>query len=72
MKRLFKHGDVAYIVITEQPVEKFGKEEPDMEYVKMYRDWLKSDHVLRTPTHFIFCETVQDIEWEDIIEDAAE
>jgi hypothetical protein len=72
MKRLIKHGDVAYIVITEQPVEKFGKEEPDMEYVKMYRDWLKSDHVLRTPTHFIFCETVQDVEWEDIIEEAVE
>lgn len=35
-----------------------------MEYVQLYRDWVGADHVLRTPTHFLFCETVQSIEFE--------
>ena len=67
MKRLIKHNDVAYILITEDPIEKFGKEEPNMEHVKVFRDWVKADHVLRTQTHFLFCETITDVEWEDVV-----
>jgi hypothetical protein len=37
-----------------------------MEYVQLYRDWVGADHVLRTPTHFLFCETIQEAEFEMI------
>jgi hypothetical protein len=37
-----------------------------MEYVQMYRDWVGADHVLRTATHFLFCETVPTVEFETI------
>jgi len=67
-----KHGDNAYIVVAESLISKFGTEEPDMEYVKVFRDWLKADHVLRTQTHFLFCETIQDVEWEDVVEETLE
>jgi hypothetical protein len=40
--------------------------EPDMEQVKLYRDWCGADHVLRDQTHFIFCQTIEDIEWEEL------
>jgi hypothetical protein len=72
MKRMMKHGDNAYIVVAESLISKFGTEEPDMEYVKVFRDWLKADHVLRTQTHFLFCETIQDVEWEDVVEETLE
>jgi hypothetical protein len=25
-------------------------------------EWVRADHVLRSDTHFIFCETIQDAE----------
>jgi hypothetical protein len=67
MKQLMKHGDNAYLLIRQLPIEKFGKEEPNMEHVKVFRDWVKADHVLRTQTHFLFCETITDVEWEDVV-----
>jgi hypothetical protein len=72
MKQLMKHGDKAYLLIRQLPIEKFGKDEPNMENVKTFRDWVKADHVLRTHTHFLFCETIQDTEWEDIIQETVE
>jgi len=32
----------------------------------MWRDYLDCDHVLRDQTHFIFVETIQDVEYEEI------
>ena len=31
-----------------------------MDILKEYRDYLGGDHVLRTPTHFQICETIQE------------
>jgi len=69
MKSVYKHNDTAYIPLSQVAVTKFihkDGEQPDMEYVKAYRDWVGADHVLRTQSHFMFCETIQDAEWEDI------
>lgn len=62
------YGDNAYIVLKRRLAEQFNTNgnTPNMEYLKEYRDWIGADHVLRDQTHFIFCETVQDIEWEDL------
>ena len=62
------HGDNAYIVLKRKLAEQFNtnRNMPDIEYLKEYRDWIGADHVLRDQTHFIFCETIQDIEWEDL------
>jgi hypothetical protein len=35
----------------------------------MYRDWVGADHVLRDATHYMFCETIQDVEFEMIKDD---
>jgi hypothetical protein len=39
-----------------------------MELCQAFRDYLGCDHVLRTQTHFLFCETIEDAEeveyWE--------
>ena len=69
MRSIYKHGDSAYIVLKQKPISHFARkigEQPDMEYVKLYMEWVQADHVLRSETHFMFCETIQEAE---IIED---
>ena len=61
------NGGKAYIVLREFPIEKFNMEEAiNMDWVKACRDWAGADHVLRTHSHFVFCETITDVEWEEI------
>jgi len=69
MKQLYKHEDKAYLILRRIGEWRFQKKltEPiDMERVKMFRDWVGADHVLRDQTHFIFCETIPDIEFEEL------
>jgi hypothetical protein len=69
MKTVYKHGDAAYIILKQKPISHFARklgELPNMDYVKMYMEWVQADHVLRSETHFMFCETIQEAE---IIED---
>ena len=39
-----------------------GSNRLNMELCQAYRDYLDCDHVLRTQTHFLFCETIEDAE----------
>jgi hypothetical protein len=69
MTPLYYHNKEAYIVKRSVLIHHFAStlnDEPNMEYVQMYRDWVGADHVLRTPTHFLFCETVQSVEFEEL------
>jgi hypothetical protein len=63
------HNDTAYQILRAQTISHFAPrldENPNMEYVQMYRDWVGADHVLRTPSHFLFCETIAEAEFEII------
>lgn len=66
-KQLYKHNDKLYLINRKIPVDYFIKEGTiHMDFVKCWRDWLKCDHVLKLQTHFLFVETVEDIEFEEI------
>jgi outer membrane protein assembly factor BamD (BamD/ComL family) len=55
MKPVYMHGGNAYIIVGQKPVNHFAKtfgDHPNMEYVQMYMNWLKCDHVLNNQTHF--------------------
>jgi hypothetical protein len=70
MKQIYIHEDKAYIILRKIGEWRFQKklDNPiDMERVKMFRDWVGADHVLRDKTHFLFCETIEDIEWEELL-----
>ena len=72
MKQLFRHLDNCYLIHTSMPIHYFTNKngEIDMEWVKMWRDHIHNvDHVLKTDTHFLFTETIQDAE---IIEEVVE
>jgi hypothetical protein len=67
MRQVYKHGDGAYIVLDQKLISHFAKkldDAPNMEYVQMYMQWRGADHVLRSNTHFMFCETIQDAQYE--------
>jgi len=56
-------NDNAYIVKREIPIHNFeqkGTNRLNMELLAAYRDYLGCDHVLRTQTHFLMCETIED------------
>ena len=58
-------NDKAYIVKLEVSVSTFevkGQNRLNMELLQAYRDYLGCDHVLRTPTHFLMCETIPEAE----------
>jgi len=67
MRPVYRHNDKAYIILRRVHESRFSSKldsPPNMEYVQMYRDWCGADHVLRDSTHFLFCETIQDINFE--------
>jgi hypothetical protein len=69
MRPIYRHGDNAYIIVKQTLIQHFCKvigEEPNMEYVQLYMQSLGCDHVLRNETHFMFCETIQDADIDDM------
>ena len=69
VKQVYKHGDAAYIILSQRPIYSFAATmdaEPDMNIVQEYMKWVGADHVLRSPTHFMFCETIPDVDFEII------
>ena len=65
MKHLYKHNDKCYFIHRSISLSRFTNNEGiiDLEGVKLWRDGLPFvDHVLRTDTHFLFAETIQDAE----------
>ena len=58
-------ADAAYRVKQDIIIEKFvikGTDQINMDLVQAYRDWKGCDHVLRSQTHFMFCQTIQEAE----------
>lgn len=69
MKQIYKHEDKAYIILRRIGEWRFQhklSQPVDMELVKVFRDWVGADHVLRDKTYFMFCETIQDVEFEEL------
>ena len=55
----------AYVVKRETPTHMFAQKNSNrlnMELLQAWRDYLGCDHVLRTPSHFLMCETIPDAE----------
>ena len=69
MKRLYFYNDNVYVILRAIPVSNFyKKEELNREFLNDWKEYLDADHVLKTDTHFLFCETVNEPEWSEINE----
>jgi|TARA_B100000035_G_scaffold217773_1_gene186749 hypothetical protein len=63
MKQLYKKGDNCYFIHRDILISHFADENGvlNMDNVKIWRDGLNGvDHVLRTDSHFLFVETIQE------------
>lgn len=70
MKHITYHNNVAYKVHRSIPRHNFtdSTNKVNMKVVQMWRDYLDCDHVLQNQTHFIFCETIPEVEFIEITE----
>jgi len=56
-------NDRGFVVKQEVPTNRFevkGENKLNMKLCQDYRDYLGCNHVLRTQTHFLFCEVIED------------
>lgn len=62
LKTLYRNEDKLYEIIREIPIHNFYRKDGTMvtEYFNGWKNYLNADHVLKTPTHFIFCIMVTD------------
>lgn len=68
MKQLYQHNNTPYILHRRIPISNFIKNEKvNMDFIKGWRDYLGCDHVLKDKTHFLFVETIQEVEFEEIL-----
>ena len=71
MREIFYNNDKAYIVLRKLPhhnlMDKQGR--VNSELFNAWKEWLRADHVLKTQTHFLYCETIPDVEWEEVAEE---
>jgi len=69
MKELFYNGGEVYVILRRIPqhniLDKNGRVIPQA--FNAWKGWLGADKVLKTQTHFLFCETVQSVEWEELV-----
>jgi len=75
INNLYKHNDQLFIIKREIAIHCFKKKgegevgREGEKFVKEWRDYLRADHVLRTQTHYLFCDRVEDIEVEWVKEE---
>lgn len=71
MKELFFHNGKAYVVLRRLPYHSVSDRKGNIipEVFNGWKEYLGADHVLKNSTHFIYCETVPDIDFEEIIEE---
>ena len=67
-KKPYEHNGNLYLIIREMPLHNFTRKDGSIipEVFNGWKEYLGAEHVLKTKTHFLFCEKVQDVEWEDV------
>lgn len=61
------HDGRMHKVLRAMPVYSFAKKDGSIYHEKLalWKEHTGANHILKTQTHFIFCETVEEIPWED-------
>ena len=70
MKKLYFYNDNVYLVLRDIPASNFyNKEELNREHLNNWKEYLEADHVLKVNDRFLFCETIHEPEWSEVIEE---
>jgi len=70
IKQLYKNGDDLYVILREIKISSPSNRDGTLrnELFNVCKNFLAADKVLKTQTHFIYCENVNEADWEDIVE----
>jgi hypothetical protein len=68
MKQLFKHGELLYLVNRVMPLHQFHDKAGvfNNEKMKVWKEWLGCDHVLKHNEMYLFVETLPAHEFEEL------
>ena len=71
MKQLFKHGELLYLVNRVMPLHQFHDKTGifNNEKMKVWKEWLGCDHVLKHNEMYLFVETLPAHEFEELPQD---
>jgi hypothetical protein len=71
MKQLFKHGELLYLVNRVMPLHQFHDKAGvfNNEKMKVWKEWLGCDHVLKHNEMYLFVETLPAHEFEELPQD---
>ena len=70
MKKLYFYNGNVYLVLRDIPASNFyNKEELNREHLNNWKEYLEADHVLKVNDRFLFCETIHEPEWSEVIEE---
>lgn len=66
MDYLMYHNEKPFIVKRRIPIYNFAKkdEEVDLEFVKMWKEYIGCDHVLKDQSCYIFVNNIEEAEYE--------
>lgn len=67
-RELFKHNDKLYIIKGKSLCSHFQDKQGKLhlEFVKGMQNHLGADHTLKTESHFLFVETIEEIEFDEL------
>ena len=61
--RIEYFNGMPYVIKRELPIDMFiFNEQLEKRAVQMYMEYIHCNHVLRTQSHFVFCQTIDDAE----------
>ena len=68
MKEIVQNGDRLYAVIRRFKHSTLDRKDGTLnaEGALALRDFLGADHVLKTQTHYVYCQNVDEPQWEPI------
>jgi len=68
MKQLFKHGELLYLINRIMPLHQFHDKKGvfNNEKMKVWKEWLGCDHVLKHNEMYLFVETLPAHEFEEL------
>jgi len=68
MKQLFFYNDNVYLILRKLNLSYIIDKNNNInnELLKLWKEYEDADHILKTDTHFLLCETIKEPEWVEI------
>ena len=67
IKEVFFASGKAYLILRKLPIYIFTKNDIlNRDKLNLFKEWCGADHVLKTPSHFMLVETIEEADYEVI------